>query len=213
MNLDIVENRGRRKIPIDLLPGLLADLRNTDCTLEQLGAKYGVTRERIRQLEKKWGIDGTKRRKQRTQKMVQSRVQHDRFGDAYNAVWKEAESRGFKVAAWTDRYGVVKTSALFINVRRCWISWCACPHAVSRHVQNPRLYWHVADSKGPRRVGSRIIVCDFEGRREFYIFLLGEKIPEWIPATPSQRPELHNSIDLERFKNAWHLLGDCPEPK
>ena len=205
------DNLGRRKIAADQVPQLVADLHNTDCTLEQLGAKYGVTRERIRQLEKKWGIDGTKRRKQRTQKIVQSRVQHDRFGDAYNAVWKEAESRGFKVAAWADRYGIVKKSALFINARRCWISHIAAPVSTG----GKRLYWHVTGYNSSVVQGTRIIVCDHNEERSFYIFMLGEIVPMYIPATPTVRaPNVKTPMnDYSQFKNAWHLLGDCHEPK
>ena len=214
MTLEIYtpDNRGRRKIAVYRLPELVADLRNTDCTLQQLGEKYGVTRERIRQLEKKWGIDGTKRRKQRTQKIVQSRVKHDRFGDAYNAVWKEAESRGLRVAAWADRYGIVKKSALFINARRCWISHAAAP----RSTGGKRLYWYlIGYTNQPRRDGTRIFVCDYNEERSFYIFMLGMPLPRYLPVIPTARAPNRKSPmnDYSQFKNAWHLLGDCHEPK
>ena len=213
MNLELytLDSPGRRKIAADRLPELAADLHNTDCTLEQLGAKYGVTRERIRQLEKKWGISGIKRRKDRTQKTVQSRIQHDRFGDAYNAVWKEAESRGLRVAAWADQYGIVKKSALFINARRCWISHAAAP----RSSGGKRLYWHVTGYNSSVVQGTRIIVCDHNEERSFYIFMLGEIVPMYIPATPTVRaPNVKTPMNnYSQFKNAWHLLGDAHEPK
>lgn len=189
---------------------LRIDLTTTDLTLDQLGAKWGVTRERIRQLAKKLGVhDATAiRSAKRVAKTRNDRVVHERFNEAYNAVWRKAEDLGYEVKAYADHLGAIKTTQLFINRRHVWVSWLRAPHAT---VKGARIYW--GTNRGTNRgtlmaSGTRVFVCDHEGRREFYIFLLGTKIPRYIPAVPLVRqPNRHNAIDVSAHKEAWHLLA------
>lgn len=186
----------QRKIPLERHQELFADLSMGTFKLDELGRKYGVTRERIRQLESKWNLIGEERHTRVIQKNREKQIHHKNFGDAFNAVWREAEARGFTVKGWLRISGIVSRKALFINGRRCWVS-----HIKGITFTDPlKLYPYFRTNASIP--GTRIIVCTHPAtlKRDFYIFPLNtQRIFEIRTDIPTKYDE---------NKNAWHLLDD-----
>lgn len=174
-------------------------------TLEELGQRFGITRERVRQIAVKNGIEVKRRFRARMVINTNKRVVHENFEEAYNAVWQEAERRGHKVKAWAGWNRKIYTSGLFINGRRCWIS-----HIANASQPDPggRYYAHTHLGES----GTRIIVLDnkLDGRRYFYILLHFDRTDIYIPLDDSLRRN-KRAFDYASLKNAWHLLAPAEQ--
>lgn len=97
------------------LQQLFRDAENHRLTLQELGDKYGITRERVRQLLlKHLGSCGTERQNLRS---VENKFEFKRglYPEFVAAVWDEATKHGLTVRGWIDR--TLYSRVLFINAR------------------------------------------------------------------------------------------------
>lgn len=202
-----VDGRGAPVITQEKRENLFLDLELGSSTLQELGDKYGVTRERIRQLQEKWHVNKGNRRARRKVKTLVAKIRDEKFSETYNLVWREAVKQGFTVKAWAAANGTLHNRALFINGRRVWLS-----RSRTSQVPTPdskQRYYHF----GALESGTRIVVADESPNLRFYILLDFKTRPDrsyyYIPVEKAKYRSTKNKY-FDSF-NAWHLLSSHNE--
>lgn len=190
----------KKKSPSEDYLNLLAALRNTNTTLHDLGAKYNLSRERVRQIAEYHGINCRLRRTNRSKELKNQKVFTN---PVFCEVWALLKTHGLQASIIRNNY-----KSILVEGMTCSISHVK--RVTSTNHCSVRLYGRVFISKS----GPQIIVFDnpFEGGdRSFYIF---SHLPAGtylsIPANKevSRFRIRHNLIDRSSNKDAWHLLKE-----
>jgi hypothetical protein len=187
---------------------MLAEVESSNDTLQAIGQRYGITRERVRQISAIYlGISGAERINRRAIETAFT-VGRGLYPEWVAATWKEAAAQGIDVKAWRNGQKLL-TRALFFNSRRMWLMHTT--HASRTSIDAQRLYARV----NIHRRGSHIVVVDnpLDNQRSFYIYPqniqpLRLMKTLYIPLNESLYPNISQDIDHAKFKNAWHLLKE-----
>lgn len=197
------KRKGRPRGYIKEHRDILGELLTTNDTLDAIGKRYGLTRERIRQIGTRIGLTGMERQSQRRVQNVFNSMR-ELYPEHVVAVWKEATKKGLSVKGYINGPRLLNHT-IFINGYMTVIS-----HSTTGWRSSPKASRYYAHFSIRQKERTHVLVVDnpISKTREFYVLprKLVAELPGslYVPLNESLYPYMKMEFELESYKNAWH---------
>ena len=205
---------GSKAREFDRIRSMLDDPR---FSFQQIGQKFGLTKQRIAQLAKDFGIDGRQRQRERTLRREPYVIEKDYLPDV-SAILDKIKSYGFRVLPYNklqrSRKNQLRRSQKMVLVNGVL---CVIQLRPARKLRpNGREY--VRFDVGSRTRRAKLAVFAMRRGRDTKIYIVPTADLRnvefvYIPADgkyagSGKKPRR----DWTHYENAWHLLGRLSEP-